>query len=81
MFRLFPDTILAISLALGDQLNVVRRFISPVGQGIKKVPFNFTIKLPKPRKEWVIVACDNRGRIKHSAPTQHSVFYGGTNSN
>jgi len=34
----------------------------PAGRGVKKVPFHFTIELPKPMKERVIVERGGKGR-------------------
>ena len=49
-----------------DRLSIVRRIFCGVGDNVKKVPFHFTIKLPKPLKERVIVTRDNKGRITSS---------------
>ncbi len=46
-----------------DQLSLVRRLFCGVGDNVKKVPFHFTIKLPRPLKERVIAERDSRGRI------------------
>lgn len=47
------------------QQNVLT-FCCEVGDNVKKVPFHFTVKLPKPLKERVVVERDDKGRIVHS---------------